>query len=591
MDFKISVLIITKDRPNKVKRLIECLNKQTRYPDELILVEDTLDQKNFSQTILSGLANNQYKTKYLSIKARNFSKSRNLSLNYSKGSLLFFIDDDVTIPPDFIQNTIIFFKNNPSSSGLVPKIVPISKNKYSVCASKLLNWECANVNKASKITSFAFACAIIKRQAIKKLRFDENTYTGEDIIFSTKLTRKDDAFYFVPSLKVKHNFVDNFLTFFKKFYLYGKDLPYISNVLHNNLDTAYYPKRKINILFLPLFVFKNISEWAKADLKYYRLDGSYYKVFAYYHFVIYLAVFVSKSKDIIRKTFINLKTYLTKCLYWFIQHSSSGFDLFLYQVIRGYRKRIINFDKTNYKIVSVVCHKDVVSYLAMVTSFIDVTKKNHNFYAINDGSLTIRDRLVLSKFGVQLRNVYSPKKYLRWNWQYIKYVGVKKLFPDSRIILVDSDVLFYKEPELLFQETSHYFSKDVRSWYSLSEEECKFLLNKKLTPLLNSGLLSFHTKYINASLFYSMIKALLQVQKTRITDDFVVEQTSYAVLFNSINYKRQVKRLPENYILFPNINAHTDLLKLICIHFTGNYSSQRRLFTFRYFVKRILNYP
>jgi hypothetical protein len=161
-------------------------------------------------------------------------------------------------------------------------------------ASYYFNGANYKFKKTHKIHAWPFVCVTLKKNVLKDLRFDENTHTGEDIIFSSKLTIQNSNFYYNPNLIVNHHFPSNFITYFLKQYKYAKDFSYLAIVLENYNTEQYYPHRKTQVLSLPLFIISKSLTYASADLKYFKLNNNYLLPAFIHHVAIFLGLYTSK---------------------------------------------------------------------------------------------------------------------------------------------------------------------------------------------------------------------------------------------------------------------------------------------------------
>src|SRR5687768_10672942 len=108
---KVTVGICTKNRKQKLQRCLNALAKQSRSIDQLIVLEDTTDQQNFSQSSVQKMFPRLKKTqiKYDTVKFSNIAKSRTALLNMVKDGILIFVDDDVVVTNTSIQKVKTFF--------------------------------------------------------------------------------------------------------------------------------------------------------------------------------------------------------------------------------------------------------------------------------------------------------------------------------------------------------------------------------------------------------------------------------------------------------------------------------------------------
>ncbi|NQT56651.1 MAG: glycosyltransferase family 2 protein, partial [Desulfobacteraceae bacterium] len=97
----ISVIICTKDRHLELSRLINSLNVQTLIPDELIIIDASVDDD--TGTHVKGSSElSRYPIKYIK-SSPGLTKQRNIGIREAKGKYVFFFDDDVVLDSDYIR--------------------------------------------------------------------------------------------------------------------------------------------------------------------------------------------------------------------------------------------------------------------------------------------------------------------------------------------------------------------------------------------------------------------------------------------------------------------------------------------------------
>lgn len=103
----VSVVILSY-RPEDLKDLIECLIKQTKRPDEVVLV-DTRPEGPLRDVADGTLGNTGIRLKYHRRPDLGTSRGRNLGIEVSSGDLIVFLDDDMLIAPDYLESAARFF--------------------------------------------------------------------------------------------------------------------------------------------------------------------------------------------------------------------------------------------------------------------------------------------------------------------------------------------------------------------------------------------------------------------------------------------------------------------------------------------------
>ena len=130
-----SVIIPTYHRPRELKDCIQSLLEQTVLPNEIIVVDDgdlaecPLQQECQERGILY---------RYHKKRHRGVTRSRNVGISLAGGDILFFLDDDVELFPDYIEEILRVYRTVTS-----PRVMGvggvIENAKTSCLARKLRN--------------------------------------------------------------------------------------------------------------------------------------------------------------------------------------------------------------------------------------------------------------------------------------------------------------------------------------------------------------------------------------------------------------------------------------------------------------------
>jgi GT2 family glycosyltransferase len=119
----VSVIIPTRDRIDKVLRCIESVRKSTYGPIEIVVVDDA-SQKNVASE-LSGLFP---EVKFIRNSSRRFlSCSRNEGAELSRGTYLFFLDDDNLVAPDAVAALVRILDEYETAAVACPVIYYLSR--------------------------------------------------------------------------------------------------------------------------------------------------------------------------------------------------------------------------------------------------------------------------------------------------------------------------------------------------------------------------------------------------------------------------------------------------------------------------------
>lgn len=175
-----SVIIPTRNRERIISKCVEYILNQTYHPYEVIVVDDGSEDN--TEALLSRFFSLD-KFKYIKLKERKGpAYCRNIGVRESKGKILIFIDSDIFVLPDFIENHIEVHSNHQEGVVAVGPVIAISEidEKFPHKGS-ILDFSNAY---------FASGNASLPREIYSKARgFDEvfNVYGWEDVDFGLKL--------------------------------------------------------------------------------------------------------------------------------------------------------------------------------------------------------------------------------------------------------------------------------------------------------------------------------------------------------------------------------------------------------------------
>jgi len=216
---KVSVAIITYNRPMEVRRLLNMLLHQTAPINEVIIVDDSSDDA--TQRVVSEISRT-FETRGIKlryVKKRYYSLPPSASLSrligglLSQGDIIVFLDDDVLIPKNFIEELLRVYIEKPEAvavSGFYPPPLYLRLRHRPVAfkvlneALRLLGFEYYSIDKSDErsypyilttiknIERFHGACFSVRKEVLKKVNFDKHLLYGsygEDLLFSIPLAK------------------------------------------------------------------------------------------------------------------------------------------------------------------------------------------------------------------------------------------------------------------------------------------------------------------------------------------------------------------------------------------------------------------
>jgi len=269
---KITIGIITKNRPKLLSNLLKSILKNNKKPQLIIIVDNSNNKKTYQ---MYSLFKNKLKFTYKK-KSLNIPSSRNLVIKLTKTNILAFVDDDCEVGNDWVENIIKAHKKHKVATAIQGKSILDSQKKW---LSKILNqeyslWIKRNLLK-NKIHVIDTKNISLKLKDIKKnnIYFDNQLNKGSDIDMALQIYQKKMDILYNPTIIIKHK-ERNLLGIIKQRFLIGK-YNYQVNKKWQNLKM---PKNKIQykISILSIF-FLNIPYligyfYSKYFLKYESLN-------------------------------------------------------------------------------------------------------------------------------------------------------------------------------------------------------------------------------------------------------------------------------------------------------------------------------
>jgi len=107
----ISVVIVTLDRAESVRDVLDCLVRQTRQPDEVIVVDN--GSKDNTKEVVSSF-DGRLNIKYVYEEARGIPFARNAGVRNATGDIIAFIDDDCIADENWLKYIEIPFIRDPN---------------------------------------------------------------------------------------------------------------------------------------------------------------------------------------------------------------------------------------------------------------------------------------------------------------------------------------------------------------------------------------------------------------------------------------------------------------------------------------------
>ncbi len=217
---KISVIIPTLNRPNDMARLLPSIVNQTRLPDELIIVDQSVDDKTKNSTYKL-LKNSPLKLKYIHDSSfQGLVKAKSIGVKFSTGDIVCFLDDDTILDKDYFLQILQGFTDKKDMLGCSGLVLGQKKSNFYLQIHQLFFQGIfsdnrpiilANINQNSPQL---ILCDILsggasnwRTEVFKYIKFDtvNNLHNFEDTDFSTRAVKHyGHRFYLNTKAKLEH---------------------------------------------------------------------------------------------------------------------------------------------------------------------------------------------------------------------------------------------------------------------------------------------------------------------------------------------------------------------------------------------------
>ena len=189
--FNIDVVIPTIGRKKYLFDVLSDLNKQTILPKNVIIIEQNPDNNGVSE--LDYLKTNTWNFNIIHqfIHQTGACNARNLALDKVTSKWVFFADDDIRIPQDFIENISI-------------KSANLQQNAVTV--SCLIENEIEKFDYPFQWPTFGSGCSVVNMIKAKNCKFDmafEHGF-GEDADFGMQLRNQGIDVVYLPTIQLTH---------------------------------------------------------------------------------------------------------------------------------------------------------------------------------------------------------------------------------------------------------------------------------------------------------------------------------------------------------------------------------------------------
>jgi GT2 family glycosyltransferase len=197
-----SLIIITLDRSELLRRTLDGLTRQTRPVDE-ILVIDNGPSGETERAVRSFVG--RLPVRYIAEPKRGYGRARNRGLTEAQGEIIYFLDDDCVPEPDWAAALLGVLEaggadlaggsRSPGQPGLAARLEYLSTD--GPVLSPLL--------RAGPARHLSTSNLVLRRDVVEKVgQFDATLVMCEDRDFTTRARTRGFRLYYEPRARVTH---------------------------------------------------------------------------------------------------------------------------------------------------------------------------------------------------------------------------------------------------------------------------------------------------------------------------------------------------------------------------------------------------
>lgn len=200
---RFSLILSTKHRVQELKCFLESLAAQTCADFELILIDQNADDR---LAELVKFYSQKFPVFHIKQTETGLSHARNQGLQYVKGELFGFPDDDCIYPPDFLAKVSEFFNRDSTWGGLIINVLDLDEDKEAMLYSP----ESPGLVDRDKGWIVGMTAALFYRSEFAQVQFDENMGPGtpwggaEDVDYLYSCLDAGAKTFFDPEIVIRH---------------------------------------------------------------------------------------------------------------------------------------------------------------------------------------------------------------------------------------------------------------------------------------------------------------------------------------------------------------------------------------------------
>jgi len=219
----VSVIIPTKNRPGDLDLTVQTLLQQSVLPEELLIVDQSTDDESSQRVhrLMDRYAPGSMQLKYVhDSRLSGGAAARNRAMAMATSEVWLFLDDDVCLEPNFVEELLAAYHSYPQAvgvSGIVtnyprPAVAFQLWNRIFVCGPfrddrQPVYWNAEQLRSSPPVRVSRLGAGLMsfRADAVRDIRFDENlsgVSDGEDVDFCSRIGGR--LLIIVPQARLVH---------------------------------------------------------------------------------------------------------------------------------------------------------------------------------------------------------------------------------------------------------------------------------------------------------------------------------------------------------------------------------------------------
>lgn len=247
----LSIVILTHKRPAALRRCLESLERcRAAQCAEVWIGFNGLDRGN--PGLIQEISRRFPWTQSVELRGALPGHARNQIILRTSGSFVYFLDDDVQVPNDFISRVLAKFTRHPQAPVIGgPNLAPPDSSDFQRAADWLfgsplgagparIRYRRTGKDRVLPSWSFTLSNLGVRREVftLYSLRFPDYCVTAEENLFLYDVERRLGSIVYSPDLYVYHERRGNLRAFCRQLFGYGKGRMQITKSTPTSLQAA-----------------------------------------------------------------------------------------------------------------------------------------------------------------------------------------------------------------------------------------------------------------------------------------------------------------------------------------------------------------